>query len=93
MNNTAGMLFGRSRGPCHRTAVEATAAERAVSMQPMDEVVVLLGGGVPAASMRQRCGLALVPYFVIRCGSVPKVGTIPLTDLHVMLNISIIQTY
>ena len=32
--------------------------------------------------MRQRCGLAPVPYLVIRCGSVPKVGTVPLLDLH-----------
>ena len=39
------------------------------------------GRGVPAASMRQRCGLALVPYLVIRCGSVPKVGTMSLIDL------------
>ena len=68
-------------------------AKRAASMQPVDEVVVLLGRGVPAASIRQWCGLALVPYLVIRCGSVPKVGTVPPLDLHITLNISLIQIY
>ena len=48
-------------------------AKRAASMQPVDDVVVLLGRGVPAASIRQWCGLALVTYLVIRCGFVPKV--------------------
>ena len=64
------------------TPTGAMVAERAAPMQPMDEVVVLLGEGVPAASMRQRCGMTLVPYLVIRCGSVPKVGTVSLLDLH-----------
>ena len=56
-------------------------AERAVSMQPVDEVVVLLGRGVPVALIRQWCRLVLVPYLVMRCGSVPKVGTVPPLDL------------
>ena len=48
MNNTAGTLFGRGRQPRHRMATGATAVEWAASMHPVDEVVVLLGGGVPA---------------------------------------------
>ena len=36
--------------------------------------------------MRQRCRLAPVSYLVIRRGSVPKVGTVPLQDLHFKLN-------
>ena len=90
MKNSAGTLFGRSHGPGHHTVAGATAAEREASMQPIDEVVMLLCGGVPATSMRQRCGLALVPCLVIRCISMPKVGTVPLTDLHFKLNISLI---
>ena len=59
-------------------------------MHPVDELVVLLGGEVPAAiSMRKWCGLAPVPYLVIRCGSVPKVGIVPLLDLLFKLNISL----
>ena len=42
VNNTAGTLFGRSRGPHHRTATGATAAEWAAPMHPLDEAVVLL---------------------------------------------------
>ena len=90
MKNSAGTLFGRSRGPGHRTAAGGMASERAASMQPVDEVVVPLGRGVPAASIRQWCGLELVPYLVIRCGFVPKVGTVPPLDLHFTLNISLI---
>ena len=56
----------------------AMTAKRAASMQPVDDVVVLLGRGVPAASIRQWCGLALVTYLVIRCGLVSKVGTVRL---------------
>ena len=89
VNNTAGTLFGRNCGPGNHIAARATTVERAVLMQPVDEVVVLLGGEVPAASMMQRCGLTLVPYLVIRCSSVPKVGTVPLIDLHFTLNISL----
>ena len=59
-------------------------------MQPVDEMVVLLGRGVPATSIGLWSGLALVPYVVIRCGSVPKVGTVPPLDLHFMLNICLI---
>ena len=82
VKNSAGTLFvGRSHGPGHHAVAGAIAAERAESMQPVDEVVVLLGGGVPAASMSQRCGLTLVQCLVIRCVSVPKVGTVPLIDL------------
>ena len=43
------MLFGRSRGPRHRAATGATAVEWAASMHATDELVMLLGGGVPAA--------------------------------------------
>ena len=89
VNNTAGTLFGRNCGPGNHIAARATTVERAVLMQPVDEVVVLLGGEVPAASMMQQCGLTLVPYLVIRCSSVPKVGTVPLIDLHFTLNISL----
>ena len=59
-------------------------------MQPVDEVVVPLGRGVPVALIRQWCGLELVLYLVIRCGFVPKVGTVPPLDLHFTLNISLI---
>ena len=45
VNNTAGTLFGRSRGSRHRTATGATAVEWAAPMHAVDEVVVLLGGG------------------------------------------------
>ena len=62
-------------------------AEKEASMQPVGELVVLLGRGVPAASIKLLCGLALVPYLVIRCDSVPKVGTVPPLDLHFTLNI------
>ena len=58
MNNTVGTLFGHSRSPGHRTTTGVMAAEKAASMQPVDELVVLLGRGSPAASMNQRCGLA-----------------------------------
>ena len=43
-NNTDGTLFGRSRGPGHRTAAGAMAAERVAPMQLVDKLVVLLGG-------------------------------------------------
>ena len=49
VNITAGTLFGRSRGPRHRTVTGSAAVEWAASMHPEDEVVVLLGGEVPAA--------------------------------------------
>ena len=45
VNNTAGTLFGRSRGPLHRAATGATAVEWAALMHAKDKVVVLLGGG------------------------------------------------
>ena len=37
-------------------------------MHAADEVVMLLGGGCLWPLTRQRCGLAPVPYLVIRCG-------------------------
>ena len=43
------MVFSRSCGAGHRTATGDTAAKRAEAMQPVDEVVVLLGEGVPVA--------------------------------------------
>ena len=46
VNNTAGTLFGCSRGPLHRAATGATSVEWAALMHAEDEVVVLLGGGV-----------------------------------------------
>ena len=52
MKNSAGTLFGRSRGSGHRTAAGAMTSERAVSMQPVDKVVVLLRRGVSVASIR-----------------------------------------
>ena len=52
VKNSAGTLPGRSRGPGHCTAAGVMTSERAASMQPVDEVVVLLGRGVPAASIR-----------------------------------------
>ena len=70
--------------------MRATAVEWAASMHAADKVVVLLRGGCLRPSIRQRCGLAPVPYLVIRGGSVPKVGTVPLLDLHFKLNISLI---
>ena len=56
VNNTAGTLFGRSRGPSQRAATGATAVEWAALMHAKDEVVVLLGGGRGGLrpSMRQR---------------------------------------
>ena len=91
MNNTAGMLFGRSRGSRHRTVTGATAVEWAAPMHVVDEVVVLLWrGGCLRPSMRQLCRLAPVPYLLIKCGSVPKIGTVPLLDLNFTLNISLI---
>ena len=80
-------MFSCGHGPGHHTAVGTMAPERAVLMQSVDEVAMLLGRGLPAASMRQRCRVALVLYLVIRCVSVPKVGTVPLIDLHFKLNI------
>ena len=66
-------------------------------MHPMEEVVVLLGGGegVPAAiDETQRCWLKPVSYLLIKCGSVPKaIDTAPLLDLHFTLTISLIQIY
>ena len=44
VNNRTRMLFGRSRGPRH-TKTGATAVESAASMHPVDEVIMLLGGG------------------------------------------------
>ena len=91
VNNTAGTLFGRSRGSLHRTATAPPAVEWEALMHVEDEVVVLLGGGgCLRPSMRQRYRLAPVPYLVIRCGSVPKVGTVPLLDLNFKLNTSLI---
>ena len=49
MNNIAGTLFGCSRGPRPRTETGGTAVKWAMSMHPVDEVVVLLGVGVAAA--------------------------------------------
>ena len=49
VNSIAGTLFGFSCRPRHRTATGATAVEWAALMDLMDEVVVLLGGEVPAA--------------------------------------------
>ena len=45
MSNTAGTLFGRSRGPRHRTTTDATVVEWAAPMHPVDEMIVLLEGG------------------------------------------------
>ena len=68
-----------------------TAVEWAALMHAEDKTVVLLGrGGCLRPSIRQRCKLAPVPYLVISCGSVPKVGIVPLLDLHFKLNISLI---
>ena len=53
VNNTARTLFGRSRGPGHRTATGATASKQAALMPPVHEVVVLLGGGCPWPSIGQ----------------------------------------
>ena len=71
-------------------AAGAMTAKRAAPMQPVDYIVVLLGRGVPAASIRLWCVLSLVPYLVIRCGFVPKVGTVPPLDLYFTLNTSLI---
>ena len=90
MKNSTGTFFGRSHGSGHYTVAGGMAAEKAALMQPLDEVVVLLGGGVLAALMRQWCELALVQCLVIRFVSVPKVGTVPLIDLHFKLNILLI---
>ena len=56
-------LFGCSRGPRHRAATGATAVKWAVSMHTVDEVVVLLGGGVPAAidEAAVKTGAGLIP--------------------------------
>ena len=63
MKKSAGTLFGRSRGPGHRTAAGAMTSERAASMQPVDEVVVPLGRAVPV----------VVDEAVVRAG----VGPVP----------------
>ena len=78
MKNSAGTLFGRSRGPGHRTAAVSMTSERAASMQPVDEVVVPLGRAVPVIVDETvvRAGADPVPAF--RCGLVPKIGTVPL---------------
>ena len=88
VNITAGTLFGRSRGPRHLAVTGSAAVEWAAS-HPLDEVVVLcyLKGRCLRPSMRQRCGLAPVPYLVIRGDSVPKLGRVPLLDLLFTLNI------
>ena len=73
VDNTAGTLFGRSCGPHHRTATGTTAVKWkawVALMHPVDEVAVLLGGGCLRPLMGQRCGLKMVPYREIRCGSV-----------------------
>ena len=66
VNNTAGTLFGRSRGPRHRAAMRATTVESAALICPEDEVVVLLGGGewVPAAidEAAVQAGVGPIPY-------------------------------
>ena len=51
-------------------------------MHPVDEVVVLLGGEVPVAIHEAAVQAHACPILVIRCDSVPKVGTVPLLDLH-----------
>ena len=48
MNNTAGTLFGCSRGPLYHAETGATAIEWAALMHGKDDVVVLLGGEVLA---------------------------------------------
>ena len=77
VNNIAGKLVGRSRGPDH------------LSTLWMRWLYYLEGGGCPRSLTSQRCGLLSVPYLVIRCGSVPKVGTVPLQRLHFKLNIKV----
>ena len=72
-NNTAGTLFGRSRGPLYRAATGATAVEWEVLMHTERRWLCYLEGGWLRPPMRQRCRLAPIPYLVIRCGSVPKV--------------------
>ena len=63
VNNTAGTLFGRSRGPCHRVAMGATAVECAALMHAEDEVVVLLEAGMPVAidEVAVQAGVGPVP--------------------------------
>ena len=56
-------------------------------MQPVDEVVVLLGMGGACSIDQAVVRAGVVPYLVIRCDSVPKVGTLPPLDLHFTLNI------
>ena len=52
---------------------------------------MLLGGEVPAAihEAAVRARACPIQYLVIRGDSVPKVGTVPLLDLHFTLNISL----
>ena len=45
---------------------------------------------MPAVIDEAALRVAPVPYLVIRCGPVPKVGTVPLLDLKFKLNISLI---